>query len=122
MGLQPRGRATQLGPSEPDAPGVGDPAHLLATAELQTALLLPFLPLYIIYRNVIAGMGRLGGIRYGSEERCTPPDRFTPRVYVHRHTDAECANGSVSRLSGTSNAPADAVRRLISASGLARLI
>jgi len=32
MGLQPRGRATQLGPSEPDAPGVGDPAHLLATA------------------------------------------------------------------------------------------
>ena len=56
---------------------------------LQTALLLPILPLYIIHQNVISRHGPAGGIRYGFKEALhAARDRFTPR-YVHRHTDTE---------------------------------
>jgi uncharacterized protein YbaR (Trm112 family) len=61
----------------------------------QTAMLLPFVPMYMLYQGLQArgGAGKgNGSVSYGFREAMhAARDRFTPR-YVHRHTEAEvCA-------------------------------
>jgi SAM-dependent methyltransferase/uncharacterized protein YbaR (Trm112 family) len=55
---------------------------------LQTAVLLPIVPLYLVYQN-LGSNGQAGSIRYGFNEAMhAARDRFTPR-YVHRHSNDE---------------------------------
>jgi SAM-dependent methyltransferase/uncharacterized protein YbaR (Trm112 family) len=56
---------------------------------LQTLLLMPFVPLYLLHQGVLAGRGRGGAVPYGlSQALHAARDRFTPR-YVHRHSNEE---------------------------------
>lgn len=59
---------------------------------LQTALLLPLIPLYLIHQNVFVRRKGHSYIKYGwSKAIHAARDRFTPR-FAHRHTDQEvCA-------------------------------
>jgi hypothetical protein len=55
---------------------------------LQTAVLLPIVPLYLVHQN-LGSNGQAGSIRYGFNEAMhAARDRFTPR-YVHRHSNDE---------------------------------
>ena len=55
---------------------------------LQTAVLLPIVPLYLVHQN-LGSNGQAGAIRYGFNEAMhAARDRFTPR-YVHRHSNDE---------------------------------
>jgi SAM-dependent methyltransferase/uncharacterized protein YbaR (Trm112 family) len=55
---------------------------------LQTAVLLPIVPLYLIHQN-LGSNGQVGSIRYGFNEAMhAARDRFTPR-FVHRHSNDE---------------------------------
>jgi len=55
-------------------------------ANLQTMVLLPIIPLYLIHQNFYITRGGSGYVRYGWREALhAARDRFTPR-YVHRHT------------------------------------
>jgi SAM-dependent methyltransferase/uncharacterized protein YbaR (Trm112 family) len=55
---------------------------------LQTAVLLPLVPLYLAHQNLRAN-GQAGSIRYGFNEAMhAARDRFTPR-YIHRHSNEE---------------------------------
>ena len=56
---------------------------------LQTAMLLPLVPLYLVNQNLLGGSRQPGSVRYGLNEALhAARDRFTPR-YVHRHSNAE---------------------------------
>jgi uncharacterized protein YbaR (Trm112 family)/2-polyprenyl-3-methyl-5-hydroxy-6-metoxy-1,4-benzoquinol methylase len=61
-------------------------------AKLQTIVLLPIIPLYLIHQNFYITRRGSGYVRYGWREALhAARDRFTPR-YVHRHTeDQVCA-------------------------------
>jgi SAM-dependent methyltransferase len=56
---------------------------------LQTALLAPLLPLYIVHQNFWVRSAGAGDVKYGWREALhAARDRFTPR-YVHRHGEEE---------------------------------
>lgn len=56
---------------------------------MQTAAMLPLVPLYIGYQQLRAFREGKGQVRYGFREALhAARDRFTPR-YIHRHTDDE---------------------------------
>lgn len=56
---------------------------------LQTAMLLPLVPLYLVNQNLLGGGRQPGSVRYGLNEALhAARDRFTPR-YVHRHSNEE---------------------------------
>ncbi len=58
-------------------------------AGLQTAMLLPLVPLYLVNQNLLGGSRQPGSVRYGFNEALhAARDRFTPR-YVHRHSNEE---------------------------------
>jgi len=58
-------------------------------APLQTAMLLPLVPLYLVNQNLLGGSRQPGSVRYGFNEALhAARDRFTPR-YVHRHSNEE---------------------------------
>ena len=57
--------------------------------QLQTAMLLPLVPLYLANQNLLGGSRQPGAVRYGLNEALhAARDRFTPR-YVHRHSNDE---------------------------------
>jgi hypothetical protein len=65
------------------------PALWRLPTALQTAALLPIVPLYLLNQNVLGGSRQPGNVRYGFNEALhAARDRFTPR-YVHRHDNAE---------------------------------
>jgi SAM-dependent methyltransferase/uncharacterized protein YbaR (Trm112 family) len=56
---------------------------------LQTAMLLPLVPLYLVNQNLLGGSRQPGSVRYGVNEALhAARDRFTPR-FVHRHSNEE---------------------------------
>ncbi|HYC33204.1 MAG TPA: methyltransferase domain-containing protein [Gemmatimonadales bacterium] len=56
---------------------------------VQTAALLPIVPLYLLNQNLLGGSRQPGNVRYGVNEALhAARDRFTPR-YVHRHGNDE---------------------------------
>jgi len=56
---------------------------------LQTIVLLPFIPLYLLHQNVSVARTAPGYIRYSWREAMhAARDRFTPR-YAYRHTESE---------------------------------
>src|SRR5581483_7017866 len=56
---------------------------------LQTAALLPLVPLYMLHQNTVGRHAQAGAVRYGFNEALhAARDRFTPR-YVHRHSNEE---------------------------------
>lgn len=56
---------------------------------LQTAVLLPIIPLYLIHQNLYARRRITNSIKYGWREALhAARDRFTPR-FAHRHTEEE---------------------------------
>jgi uncharacterized protein YbaR (Trm112 family)/SAM-dependent methyltransferase len=56
---------------------------------LQTIVLLPIIPLYLVHQNLYVRRGSSGYITYGWREAMhAARDRFTPR-YAHRHTEEE---------------------------------
>jgi SAM-dependent methyltransferase len=56
---------------------------------LQTVVLLPIVPLYLIHQNLLVKRDGSGYIKYGWREALhAARDRFTPR-YVQRHSDEE---------------------------------
>ena len=56
---------------------------------LQTAALLPIIPLYLIHQNVMIGRRGATVIKYGWREAIhAARDHFTPR-FAHRHTEEE---------------------------------
>lgn len=56
---------------------------------LQTVMLLPIIPLYLVHQNLYMRRGSSGYIKYGWREAMhAARDRFTPR-YAHRHTEEE---------------------------------
>lgn len=56
---------------------------------LQTAVLFPLLPLYLIHQNLLAVRGEASQIKYGFREALhAARDRFTPR-YIFRHNNDE---------------------------------
>jgi len=58
---------------------------------LQTLLLLPIIPLYVVHQNILERRATPGAIRYGWREAAhAARDRFTPR-FAHRQTEEEVA-------------------------------
>ncbi len=55
---------------------------------LQTVVLLPIIPLYLVHQAAAAGK-QPGGVKYGFNEALhAARDRFTPR-FIHRHSNSE---------------------------------